>query len=136
MIGAPERSNRPTGVTVLGWFFLAAGAVLLVSAVSWAAERPAQARSPAGAAYLLMGLALPAVWLGTAGWGLLKGRAWARALVMAMAVLALVVVAGTVTAIGRSQQDSLRAGQALGLLAITGGASLYLLGDRAKGWFR
>jgi len=134
--GAPERPGRPAGVTVLGWFFLMMGVVLLASAVGSAAARPAQAAGLAGAARLVLGLALPAVWSGTAGWGRLKGRAWARSLVAAMAVLALVIVAGTVSAVGRSPEGALVAGKALGLLAVTGGASGYLFSDRARHWLR
>jgi len=133
--GAPERPGRPAGVTVLGCFFLMAGVVLLASAVSRAVARPGEAAGLAGAARLVLGLVLPAVWSATAGWGLLKGRPWARSLVAAMAVLALVIVAGTVTAIGRSPQSSLLAGKALGLLAVTGGAGGYLFSDRARHWF-
>ena len=136
MTAAQERPARPFGILAFGVFFLLAGILFLARAGYLAAAQPAASATLRGALTLLLSLVLPAIWMGTAGWAMLAGRAWARPLVLAMAALALVLVAGTIAGVGRSPTGSLRAGVALGILVITGGAAWYLASDRARGWLR
>jgi hypothetical protein len=133
---AAGRPRRPFGVTLLAVLFLLGAVSLLGSAAQLAATQPENAAKPAGALYLVCGLVLPAVWLSAAGGGLLAGRAWARMLVVAMAVLAVVIAAGALPGIGRSPSESMRAGAALAVLAVTAGGAWYLSTDRVKAWLR
>ncbi|HOX07698.1 MAG TPA: hypothetical protein PK280_14960 [Planctomycetota bacterium] len=132
----PARAGRPRGVTFLGYFLLGiAGAVILRALQTMIAGLPGafQAGSGWGALLIIMlSMVLPAIWIGTAGAGLLLGRGWSRGLVLAMAALALVFFAGAVTSAG---QQPLRFGALLGALVFTGGASLYLFSHRTDGWF-
>lgn len=136
MTGPQERPARPFGILAFGGFFLLAGALLLARAGHLAATQPAAAATLRGALTLLVSLVLPAVWAGAAGWAMLAGRAWARPLVLAMAALALVLVAGMITGLGRSPAGSVRAGVALGILAVAGGAAWYLSTERVRSWLR
>jgi hypothetical protein len=72
------------------------------------------------------------VWIGTAGWGLLTGRPWSRALVAALAAMALVLFAGTV---GAAAQRPVLFGAALAILVLTGAATWYLFSQWTDAWF-
>ncbi len=133
-------AGRPRGVALLGYFYLGIAGAMLLYGLQIAFVRGAKVVGGEAAwPYLLPvlpGALLPAVWVGTAGWGMLAGRGWSRALIIALAVLVLVIGAGTIPGIGSSPEASLRGGVALGCLAMTGGTAWYLFSSRAEGWFR
>jgi hypothetical protein len=133
-------AGRPRLVGWLGYLFLGIAAALMISAALETA-RAAQTIQKSGWSWawllpILPARVLPAIWVGTAGWGMLKGRGWSRALVGALAVLALVAFAGLVSSPDRSPLHRMQVGTALALLLLTGGATWYLCSSRAADWFR
>jgi hypothetical protein len=134
-------AGRPRGVAILGYFLLGiAGALFffglqVVIATVMMTTGKAENRSiwppllP-----VLLGLILPAIWVGTAGWGLLKGHPWSRSLVAAVAVLWLVIFAGTASP-AAIKQTPVRFGAILAILLSFGGATWYLFSDRTRDWF-
>lgn len=137
MNDAPEGRVRPAGVTFLGWMFIAAAAAILALGAEAAVRGSGSGEPPIRVLIaVLFGRMLPAIWIGTAGWGVLKGRQWGRALIAALAVLSSVFVAGTVMNIGKSPQATQSAVVFLGIFGFTGGAALYLYGHSAGRWFK
>jgi hypothetical protein len=132
-----DRPGRPWGVTFLRYFLLGIAGALVITGVRFGVVAAmAASQSEAGwrpFAFVLLGLGLPAVWIGTAGYGLLRGHGWSRILVAAMALLATMLFIG---AVSKAEREPVQIGATLAALLFTGAAAAYLFSTRTDGWFR
>ena len=129
----PDRPGRPWGITFLGYFLLGIAGALVITALRFGVPAILAGTGWRALSYLVLLLVLPAIWIGTAGYGLLRGRGWSRLLVAAMALLATMLFIG---AISKTEKQPLQIGATLAVLLFTGAAAAYLFSTRTDGWFR
>jgi hypothetical protein len=132
----PVRPRRPIGVTVLCAVLLLAGLAIL----SWSMRAAFRAGSgllaPGVLPVFLAAGVLPGIWALATAVGMFLGRNWARASFYAMAVLTVVLAAGTLSRPLDSAGAKLAAGSWMSMFILAGLGVWYLRGTKADDWFR
>ncbi len=127
---------RPLGVVGLALALMTLALLWLYDGICVAARHPDEILTGPSLTILSLNWLLPSLWMGITGYGLLRGRGWARSSFFALSALALVVLAGLVSRGAGTHDERLRLGAMITIGLMCAAGTWYLLGGKGRDWFK